>query len=115
MAQSRKSTGVRENDLIDLMIDCIEQEDSMDSNSNPEATSEQQYEQDMHFTHHANNKSITEDMVIATAMVMLVAGYDTTGMSLSSMAYYLAKHPDIQAKLQVSNIYTTDLNGPLPG
>ena len=32
----------------------------------------------------------------ATAFVILVAGYDTTGMTLGYVAYILATHPDIQ-------------------
>ena len=32
----------------------------------------------------------------ATAFVILVAGYDTTGMTLGYVAYVLATHQDIQ-------------------
>ena len=37
---------------------------------------------------------------IGTAMVFLVAGYDTTGMTLSWICYELAKNPDLQRRLQ---------------
>lgn len=39
-------------------------------------------------------------MVIASAMLMLVAGYDTTAQALSYTGYELAMNPDIQRKLQ---------------
>ena len=32
----------------------------------------------------------------ATAFIILVAGYDTTGMTLGYVAYVLATHQDIQ-------------------
>ena len=41
-----------------------------------------------------------EVIVVATALVLLVAGYDTTGMTLSYLAYKLSKNPEIQKKLQ---------------
>jgi len=94
--KQRKSTGVRENDIIDLMIDCLKQ----DGISEKEEADLDQYEKDMQFNHQANKKNMDEDTIVATAMVLLVAGYDTTGMSLAFMAYYLSKNPDIQAKLQ---------------
>ena len=50
---------------------------------------------------HVTKKGEFDELVIvATAVVLLVAGYDTTGISLSYMAYELANHPDIQSRLQ---------------
>ena len=49
---------------------------------------------------HTRKKHVDETMIVATAMVLLVAGYDTTGMTLSYLAYELANNPDIQTKLQ---------------
>ncbi len=37
---------------------------------------------------------------MATAIVILVAGYDTTGQTLTLAAFELARNPDIQTKLQ---------------
>jgi len=89
---------VRRNDLIDLMIDCMKNPDqTVDAKDN--AHHHEQYESDMRFEH-KKQKGISEDYVIASAMVVLVAGYDTTGMTLSFMAYYLATHPEVQSALQ---------------
>ena len=38
--------------------------------------------------------------VVATSFVLLVAGYDTTGMTLAYLAYELSINPDVQEKLQ---------------
>merc|ERR1719495_1008158 len=94
--QSDKSK--RRNDLIDLMIDCMKNPD-LEQDAKDNTHHHDQYESDMRFEH-KKQKGISEDYVIASAMVVLVAGYDTTGMTLSFMAYYLATHPDVQAALQ---------------
>merc|ERR1711971_1335436 len=65
-----------------------------------EEENEDQYEADMKMTHKANGKDIDEMGFIGTAMVFLVAGYDTTGMTLSWICYELAKNPDLQRRLQ---------------
>ena len=48
----------------------------------------------------ARHQLIDEDIVVATAMIFMVAGYDTTGLTLSYAAYELACQPAIQARLQ---------------
>ena len=40
-----------------------------------------------------------EFSVVATAMMILVAGYDTTGTTMAHAAYRLALNPDVQDKL----------------
>ena len=41
-----------------------------------------------------------EMTLVATAFIMLVAGYDTTGMTLSYLTHELAKNPEVQQRLQ---------------
>ncbi len=41
-----------------------------------------------------------ELVIVATAIVILVAGYETTGTTLAYAAYQLAKSPEIQEKLR---------------
>ena len=41
-----------------------------------------------------------EDVVVATAMVFIMAGYDTTATLLSYGSYALAKNPEVQKRLQ---------------
>ena len=100
--QERKASKERKNDLIDLMLDAMEgvKEEEQEDN-------EDQYEKDMKLTHKANGKNLDEMSFIGTAMVFLVAGYDTTGMTLSWICYELAKNPDLQRRLheEVDEVY----------
>lgn len=101
--KNRRQTGERVNDLIDLMIDCLKEEDNAASDSSHQEETEDQYDRDMKFQHSKSSASSLkhdEDVVISTAMVLLLAGYDTTGMALSFLSYQLAKNPDIQQKLR---------------
>merc|ERR1719422_2331781 len=90
----RRQTGERKNDLIDLMLDAIKEEHETEEDGE-----EDQYERDMKLNH-KRKKQIDEFDIVATALVLLIAGYDTTGMALSYMAYELGNHPDIQSRLQ---------------
>jgi len=89
----REGRQERRNDLIDLMMDAITQDLPTD------AEGQEQYEKDMTLKVD-NNKAIDEDMVVATAMVFMMAGYDTTATTLSYASYRLSKHPEQQEKLQ---------------
>ena len=104
----RRRTGLKKNDLIDLMLDCMNQEDN--SNDMGEATGKH--------TRSKDNKSIDDNILIATAMIFLIAGYDTTSLTLSFLAYELAKHPDAQNRLQqeIDEAYedVDDSNAQLP-
>ena len=101
----RRESGQRRNDLIDLMIDAIKDKEKTMNNDNDLHHHEDQYEQDMRLKPDSDGGGKTavkldEDIVMATAMVILVAGYDATGMTLSYVAYYLAKYPAVQQQLQ---------------
>jgi len=44
-------------------------------------------------THQANKRDLDEKTVVASALNMMVAGYDTTSNLLSITMYYLALYP----------------------
>ena len=48
----------------------------------------------------AHKAAIGEDEIVATAFVILVAGYDTTGSLLSYACYELSKNDEVQEKLR---------------
>jgi len=111
--QVRKKSGGKRNDLIDLMLDCIEDGDIFDDKRSEEETS--QFDEDQQLRNEKKRSKISNDEIIATAMVFLVAGYDTTGMTLSYLAYAMSKNPEIQEKLQqeVDEAFEEN-NGELP-
>ncbi len=84
----RRQTGARRNDLIDMMMDAMSSElkDELALNEH----SQDQFEKDSQLQHDkagkANVFKTVEDeelAMVATAMNMLVAGYDTTAQTLS--------------------------------
>jgi len=110
--ETRKKTGDKRNDLIDLMLNCIEHGDSLDNAKSEEDNT--QFDKDQKLNHQ-NKSKLSTDEIIATAIVFLVAGYDTTGMTLSFLAYQMSKNPEIQEKLQqeVDDAFEEN-NGELP-
>merc|ERR1719178_212035 len=93
---TRKRSKERRNDIIDLMLDCLKEDNSEEK----ETDDSNQFEKDRKFVHSRKGAKVSEDEVVATALVLLIAGYDTTGMTLTYLAYAMAKNPEIQQKLQ---------------
>ena len=66
--------------------------------------------------HSQNNEDLDEIMIVATAMIIMVAGYDTTATTLTFTIYEMAKNPKIQAKLQDEiDLALLNNNGKMPG
>nr|AIL94158.1 cytochrome P450 CYP3026A4 [Tigriopus japonicus] len=84
----RMETKTRRNDLIDLMIDAMKAE-----NCNKDDTEDSELDHDLRF------KQTDEVTMVATALVILVAGYDTTSQTMAITSYFMARNPDIQEKL----------------
>ncbi len=81
--------------LIDLMLDAIKEESD---NNTKDSSAEDQFECDTKVDHTAKNKNLEEFDIIGTAMVMLIAGYDTTATTLSHCGYERPMHLDIQSR-----------------
>jgi len=47
-----------------------------------------------------NGELLSEDEIVAHEFIFILAGYETTAAALNFTTYLLAKHPDVQAKLQ---------------
>lgn len=99
--KQRRHTGERKNDLIDLMIDCMDDSDDNGGDDND----------DKGDTTASKGRKIDEETIVSTAMVLLVAGFDTTSMTLSFMAYHLSQNPGVQERLQ-EEVDAACLNSP---
>ena len=75
----RQNTDQRGNDLIDLMIDAME-----DKLSHEVDQDGGQFEKDARLTHRNKKREFDMTTLAATALVLLFAGYDTTGITLGS-------------------------------
>ena len=95
--RSRQETKTRRNDLIDMMMDAIRGDVTEDLDD------EDQFDRDAKIksiSSKAQKAALGEDEIVATAFVILVAGYDTTGSLLSYACYELAKNVEIQDRLR---------------
>ncbi len=52
-----------------------------------------------YFRRGKKSKKVDAETLASTALIMLVAGYDTTAQTMSYLAYTLAMNPDIQERL----------------
>lgn len=92
-AEENPSRG--EIDLVDLMLDAIKGEVAEDVDQQ-----EEQFEKDAKLNHQTKKGEFDELTIVATAIVFLVAGYDTTGTTMAYACYQLSKCPDIQDRLR---------------
>jgi len=44
--------------------------------------------------------ALSDEEILAQALIFVFAGYETTSSTLSYISYYLAIHPDVQKRLQ---------------
>merc|ERR1711990_1399978 len=79
--KTRAESGERRNDMIDMMVDAMKQI-AMDKEQ--KEVEMEQFEQDM----------------ISNLMVLLIVGYDTTGMTLAAILWALSENEDVQEKLR---------------
>ena len=95
--KQRKESKIKRNDLIDMMIDAVEEKqidvEEKDMHAND------QFEEDAKIVNHENKNKISYDDVIATALIMLSAGYETTGQTMAYILYELAINEHCQDAL----------------
>ncbi|XP_060566860.1 cytochrome P450 3A24-like [Ruditapes philippinarum] len=71
---------------------------------------EQNYKKTLNEFQEFKEKGLSDDELAANALIVLMAGYDTTATTLTWMCYLLATHPDIQEKLlkEIDSIVGSD-------
>ncbi len=76
-------TKTRRNDLIDMMVDAMTSDMTSELSANEHAGD--QFEEDSKLDHKAKGgeKHLDEMIIVSTAMLILIAGYDTTAQTLS--------------------------------
>ncbi|NWV68791.1 CP3AC protein, partial [Malurus elegans] len=72
-------------DRVDFLQLMIESQNSDDGSKSVETNSD---------------KTLSDEEILAQALIFVFAGYETTSSTLSYMAYNLATHPDVQQRLQ---------------
>ena len=95
--KQRKESKTKRNDLLDMMIEAVE--GSLDQSEDDDMHAADQFEKDAKIVGQIKKKNLSYDDVIATAILLLAAGYDTTGSALSWMLYDLAMNQNCQDTL----------------
>ncbi len=96
--EHRLKSKERRNDLVDLMLDAMKDDGSGGAHDAHDDELDQ-YDRDAILDHKAKHKEFDLTTLAATALIILVAGYDTTGMTLGFAAYSLALNPEVQDRL----------------
>ena len=78
-----------------MMVDAVKGELKLDQDGELE-----QFEKDGKLNHVSKKGECNELDIVATAIVFLAAGLDTTGTTLAYACYELAKNPDVQNRLR---------------
>lgn len=90
----------RRNDFIDLMIDVMRDPEDITAEKDPHI-----------IDHKTKKKDFDLISLAATAIVMLVGGFETTGNTLGILAWALATNPNVQRKLQEEVDEAVEANG----
>ena len=81
------------------MIDASEGEDHMTSGNSGKEAGEETRQPDT-IKKPDRGRKLTDEEIVAHAVVFILAGYETTANTLACTSYLLALNPDIQEKLQ---------------
>ena len=110
---SRKGSCQKRNDMVDLLMDALQGEDSGDEEV------KKQIEQELEVAAPTKVLSVPKDkievMLIAQLLLLFFAGMDTSSAILSVLMYCLAKNPDVQEKLfdEINDALTQSADGEL--
>ena len=101
--ERRRENNIQREDFLQLLmdsqnIDKVNEENEKDNDIDEELHKIGGNEQS-NYIKQSSGKPLTDDEVIAQALVFFVAGYETTATTLSYISYELALNQDIQDRL----------------
>jgi len=97
--KQRRQTKIKRNDLIDMMIEALDSPNFGGTDDDDHAND--QFEKDSKIQGFDVTKTkLNEDYIIATAIVLMFAGYDTTALTMSNALFELTLNPECQRRLQ---------------
>ncbi|CAG2169563.1 unnamed protein product, partial [Oppiella nova] len=117
LSNRRQNQNQKYNDFLQLLIDVEKTNDiTRDENDINESHHVNEGEEELAVERKALNinvvnKHLTENEILAQAMVFLLAGYETTGTLLSFCTYELALNPHVQEILHKEVNSAIDSNG----
>ena len=94
----RRQTKIRRNDLIDMMIDALDSS-KVEEDDDEHANDQFELDSKVQGVDKSKNK-LGEDYIIATAIILMQAGFDTTALTMSNTLYELTLNPECQRRLQ---------------
>lgn len=116
--QRTAGNGPKVRDLIQLLIEAGEDgdqemgESAADTNFDPSCNDPSCNDPSIGPSENKTRKKfLTDDEIVGNAILIFVAGYETTGSLMTSTTYALAKHPEIQEKLRQEIIGAVKDNG----
>ena len=97
--KQRRETKKKRNDLIDMMIEALDSPAFSAADEDDHATDQYERDSKIHgFEKHTTK--LNDDYIIATAMILLQVGYDSTALTMSNAVYELTLNPECQRRLQ---------------
>jgi cytochrome P450 family 6 len=96
--KQRKETGIRRNDLIDIVLDALKSRGS----ELHLVDSEGQHERDAlvkPLSDTAISEEELEDYIVTNSLLLFIAGFETTSTTLAIVLWVLAKHLYVQERL----------------
>jgi cytochrome P450 len=96
--KQRKETGIRRNDLIDIVLDALKSRGS----ELHLVDSEGQHERDAlvkPLSDTAISEEELEDYIVTNSLLLFIAGFETTSTTLAIVLWALAKHLYVQERL----------------
>ena len=102
MIIDRQNSGEFRADYMQLLLNLLKREDdTRDKTFSSDTHSDlSDSESTVHLRYDAENKFLTMEEMQANISIFLIAGYETTAVTLTIIAYYLALYPKVQEKLQ---------------